>query len=105
MKKKIGSLTIKITVKYLLLRTTNYILFGISWINPWRLMIIAHCSEEGLLGPALFNFGLTFGQLLRMDATGVDLRLEVFGKGFTYRKFRYCEMPNIPPRKQFEIIK
>jgi len=105
MKKKIGLLTIKITAKYLLLKTANYILFGIVWLNPWRLMITANCSEEGLLGPALLNFGLSFGYMPYQNATGIDLRLEILGKGFTYRKFRYYEIPDMPPREQFELIK
>lgn len=105
MKKKIGLLTIKITAKYLLLRTANYILFGVAWLNPWRLTIAMNCSEEGLLGLALLNFGLSFGYMPYQDAIGADLRLEILGKGFTYRKFRYCEIPNMPPREQFEIIK
>jgi len=105
MKKRIGSLTIKITAKYLMLRTKNYILLGIAWANPWRFMVAANCSEEGLLGPALLNFGLSFGYMPYMDAIGADLRLEVLSRGFTYRKFRYCEVPNMSPREQFEIIK
>lgn len=106
MRKKIGSLTIKITAKYLLLRTTNYILFGIAWINPWRLVVLAVCKGVGyVIGPALLNFGLSFGLLLWLDATGVDLRLEILGKGFTYRKFRYCKVLNMLPQEQFEIIK
>jgi len=106
MKKKIGSFTIKITAKYLILRTDNHIVFGMRWINSWRLIALAICKGGGYaMGPALLNFGLSFGPLFWMDAVGVDLRLEILGKGFTYRKFRYCERPEMIPQEQFEIIK
>jgi len=105
MKKKIGLLTIKITSKYLLLRTTNYILLSVAWLNPWRLIIMTNCSEEGLLGPSLLNFGLSFGYMPYKDASGVDLRLKLLGKGFTYTKEYYNDMINLPAQEYFRWLK
>jgi len=104
-KKKIGSLTIKITAKYLLLRTTNYILFAIAWLNPFRLVIASNCKEEGLMGLSLLNFGLSFGVIYYMNATGVDLRLEILGKGFTYIKIKYDKILKLSMQERFTVIK
>jgi len=104
-KKKIGSFTIKITTKYLLLRTTNYILLAIAWLNPWRLIIAANCGEDGWTGLSLLNFGLSFGYIPYKDTTGIDLRLEILGKGFTYTKEYYPDIIGLPAQEHFRWIK
>lgn len=105
MRKKIGLLTIKITAKYLLVRTANYILFGMAWLNPHRLIVAANCGEEGWISSSLLNFGLSFGYMPDKDSTGVDLRLEILGKGFTYIKMRYNEVSGFPAQERFTRIK
>lgn len=87
------------------MRTTNYILFGIAWLNPYRLIVVANCGEDGWIGLSLFNFGLSFGYIPHKDATGVDLRLEVLGKGFTYIKEHYPDIINRPVHEHFGWIK
>ena len=104
MTKKLGSLTIKITAKYLLLRTANYILFGIAWLNPWRLLVAANC-RDGWIGLSLLNFGLSFGYMPDRDTTGVDSRLEILGKGFTYTKEYYPEIIGRPAQEHFRWLK
>ncbi len=72
------------------IRVSNWLLLGISWRMPLRLIILAKIVNEYMYIPkSLLNISLNIGDIVDFDAKGIRLFLTLFGKGFEYSRYRH----------------